>query len=43
MYDTFVDPMELSSVVQDPQNASRVAAMAARIREIRPGWPNDLN
>lgn len=41
LYNLDTDPFELDNVVNDPSNAGCVAAMAARIREIRPDWPND--
>jgi hypothetical protein len=41
LYDLANDPLELDSVAGAPQHAARTAAMAARLREIRPGWPGD--
>ena len=41
LYNLSADPFELNNVAGDPANADCVAAMAARIREIRPNWPND--
>jgi len=41
LYDLEADPYELQNVAADPANAARVAAMAARLRELRPGWPAD--
>ncbi len=32
------DPFELTNVVADPANAALVATMAARLRELDPGW-----
>ncbi|TMB54930.1 MAG: sulfatase [Deltaproteobacteria bacterium] len=40
LYDETVDPFELSNGVTDPGNASVVTSMAARLRELRPGWPS---
>jgi arylsulfatase A-like enzyme len=42
LYDLEVDPLELENVAASPANAARVAAMRARARELRPGWPDDL-
>ena len=33
------DPFELTNVAGDPGNAATVAALAARLRELRPDWP----
>jgi arylsulfatase A-like enzyme len=41
LYDLAADPYELQNLAADPQHADRIAAMAARIREIRPTWPGD--
>ncbi len=41
LYDLLADPYELNNVVNDPANAARAAAMAARLRELRPNWPID--
>jgi N-acetylglucosamine-6-sulfatase len=41
LYDLVSDPYELDNVAGDPNHAARVAAMAARLRELRPGWPAD--
>ena len=41
LYNLVNDPLELENVVDNPQNAARVAAMAVRLREFRPDWPND--
>lgn len=43
LYDLFNDPLELTNVASDPANAARIAAMAARLRQIRPTWPGDSN
>jgi N-acetylglucosamine-6-sulfatase len=43
LYNLTTDPYELTNVVTDPANADCVTRMAARIREIRPDWPNDVN
>jgi arylsulfatase A-like enzyme len=42
LYDLVTDPLELDNVAGDPANAARIAAMAARLRELRPGWPDDV-
>jgi arylsulfatase A-like enzyme len=42
LYDLTNDPYELTNVVSNPAHAARVAAMAARLHQIRPGWPNDV-
>jgi arylsulfatase A-like enzyme len=39
LYDETADPFELTNVVTDPANAGTVATLAARLRELRPGWP----
>jgi arylsulfatase A-like enzyme len=41
LYDLVSDPYELTNVASDPGNAARVAAMAARLRALRPNWPID--
>jgi arylsulfatase A-like enzyme len=41
LYDLVNDPLELENVASDPIHAARVAAMAARLRELRPQWPDD--
>jgi len=41
LYDLVADPYELQNVATDPQHAARIAAMAARLRELRPNWPVD--
>ena len=43
LYDLATDPYELTNLVGDPANAARVAAMAARLRELRPMWPIDAD
>jgi len=40
LYDESSDVFELTNVVNDPNNAATAAALAARLRELRPGWPN---
>jgi len=40
LYDESSDVFELNNVVNDPNNAATAAALAARLRELRPGWPN---
>jgi arylsulfatase A-like enzyme len=42
LYDLATDPFELWNVAGLPGNAARGAALAARLRQIRPGWPGDL-
>jgi N-acetylglucosamine-6-sulfatase len=39
LYDIVTDPYELTNVSSDPGNAATVAALAVRLRELRPGWP----
>ena len=39
LYDLSLDPFELANVVTDPANADTVAAQAAHLRALRPGWP----
>ena len=41
LYDLTVDPYQMQSVHASPGEASRVAQMAARLRELRPAWPSD--
>ena len=41
LYDLANDPFELESLHADPQHAVRRAAMAARLRQLRPSWPID--
>jgi arylsulfatase A-like enzyme len=41
LYDLVNDPFELQNVASDPQHATRIASMAARLRELRPNWPVD--
>ncbi len=40
LYDESSDVFELTNVVDDPANAAVAAALAQRLRELRPGWPN---
>lgn len=41
LYDLASDPYELENVAGDPTHATRIAQMAARLRELRPNWPID--
>lgn len=41
LYDLIADPFELTNVASDPANATRIATMAARLRQLRPNWPVD--
>jgi arylsulfatase A-like enzyme len=41
LYDLLNDPYELQNVATDPQHATRIATMAARLRQLRPNWPVD--
>jgi arylsulfatase A-like enzyme len=41
LYDLASDPYELDNRAADPAHAERIAAMAARLRELRPNWPVD--
>jgi N-acetylglucosamine-6-sulfatase len=41
LYDLVADPFELQNVATEPQHAPRIAAMSARLRELRPNWPVD--
>jgi arylsulfatase A-like enzyme len=43
LYDLTNDPLEETNVASDPANAARMATMAARLREIRPNWPDDAD
>jgi arylsulfatase A-like enzyme len=41
LYDLILDPYEQTNVSSDPQHATRIAQMAARLRQLRPNWPID--
>lgn len=41
LYDVVTDPLEQNNVVNFPVHSERVARMAARLRELRPAWPQD--
>jgi arylsulfatase A-like enzyme len=41
LYDLILDPYELTNVATDPTHATRIAQMAARLRQLRPFWPTD--
>ena len=41
LYELVSDPYEQTNVASDPQHAARIAAMAARLRQLRPNWPTD--
>ena len=41
LYDLASDPYEEQNLASDPQHAARIAAMAARLRQLRPNWPID--
>jgi len=41
LYDLEADPLELDNLAADPAYATLVGEMAARIRELRPAWPDD--
>jgi|GEM_PF-1424169 len=41
LYDLATDPFELQNLAAEPEQAPRVAAMAARLRQLRPNWPVD--
>jgi arylsulfatase A-like enzyme len=41
LYDLDNDPLELASLHNDPMQAMRMANMAARLRQLRPLWPDD--
>jgi arylsulfatase A-like enzyme len=43
LYDLVNDPLELDNQASNPVYASRVAAMAARLRVLRPLWPFDAD
>ncbi|MCI0442895.1 sulfatase [bacterium] len=43
LYNLEDDPYELNNVAYLPENAQCVQDMAARLREIRPGWPDDVS
>jgi len=43
LYDLISDPYEESNVASDPANATRVATMAARLRQLRQNWPVDAD
>jgi arylsulfatase A-like enzyme len=42
LYDLQTDPYEMQNLASQPAHASRVSAMAARLRSIRSGWPADV-
>ncbi len=37
--DLVSDPYEETNVAGESQHAARIAAMAARLRQLRPNWP----
>jgi arylsulfatase A-like enzyme len=41
LYDLVSDPYELLNVAGDSQHVTRIATMAARLRQLRPNWPID--
>ncbi len=41
LYDLISDPYELTNVASAPENATRVADMAVRLRQLRQFWPVD--
>jgi arylsulfatase A-like enzyme len=41
LYDLANDPYELENVAEEPEHATLIAQMAARLRELRPHWPID--
>jgi N-acetylglucosamine-6-sulfatase len=41
LYDLTTDPYQMQSVHANPAQAARLAAMAARLRVLRPAWPSD--
>jgi arylsulfatase A-like enzyme len=41
LYDLLNDPLELNSLDDDPTQALRMDNMAARLRQLRPLWPDD--
>ena len=43
LYDLISDPYEENNVASDPANATRVATMAARLRQLRQNWPVDAD
>lgn len=43
LYDLVSDPLELANQADNPLYAARVAAMAARLRVLRPLWPFDAD
>jgi arylsulfatase A-like enzyme len=43
LYDLLNDRYELENVAGDPQHATRIAQMAARLRDLRQNWPVDSN
>ncbi|HSP99291.1 MAG TPA: sulfatase [Candidatus Dormibacteraeota bacterium] len=43
LYDLVNDPLELDNQANNPLYAARVAAMAARLRVLRPLWPFDAD
>jgi arylsulfatase A-like enzyme len=43
LYNLLDDPYELMNVAALPENADCIALMAARLREIRPAWPDDID
>jgi arylsulfatase A-like enzyme len=43
LYDLVADPYELENVATNPIHATRIAAMATRLRELRPNWPVDAD
>lgn len=42
LYNLQDDPLELNNLALLPEHAECIALMAARLREIRPGWPDDV-
>ena len=40
LYNLVPDPFELTNVASDPNNVGVDASLAARLRELRPGWPS---
>ncbi len=41
LYDLEADPLELENLAGDPAYTTRIAEMAARLRMLRPAWPDD--
>ena len=41
LYDLVNDPLELNSLDDDPAQTMRMASMYARLRQLRPLWPDD--